>query len=84
MSILDGPVCGKSTGRDKYCRNQVSKPPRVYWRCGICLAGMDDHEMRDKYMDLDEIRKEVIEALQRHVHNGGKIRDKMALNFVDS
>ncbi len=92
MSILDGPLCGKRTGRRTYCRNQVSTPPkrhldgdswRVYWRCRVCNAGMDDEEMRDKYMHVNEVRKEVIEALQRHVHNGGKIRDKMPLNFVD-
>lgn len=92
MSILDGPVCGNSTGADKYCRNRVSKPPsrefsrdswRVYFRCGICQAGMDDHEMRDRYMEQENIKKEVIEALQRYVRNGGQIRDKMVLSVLE-
>lgn len=91
-TILDGPFCGKSTGKGKYCRSKVSAPPRgqyhrdlwrVYWRCTVCNAGMDDQETRDRYIDLDELRKGVIEALQRHVQNGGKVRDKMVLSFID-
>lgn len=92
MSILDGPLCGKRMGRRTYCRNQVTTPPkghfdgdswRVYWRCRTCNAGMDDENMREKYMHVNELRKEVIQALQRHVHNGGKIRDKMSAHFLE-
>ena len=91
-SILDGPFCGKSTGKGKYCRSKVSQPPksqynrdgwRVHWYCRVCNAGMDDQEMRDKHSNVEEIKKGVIEALQRHVHNGGQVRDKMKLSFLE-
>ena len=89
-SILDGPFCGKSTGKGKYCRNKVSTPPRgpynrdgwqVHWYCRVCNAGMDDQETRSTHSNVEAIKKGVIEALQRHVHNGGQVRDKMVLRL---
>lgn len=91
-SILDGPFYGKSIGKGKYCRSQVTTPPsshfhgdawQVHWYCRVCNAGMDDQEMRDQYSNVDEMKKGVIEALQRHVHNGGQVRDKMVLSFLE-